>query len=219
MNHPLQLDLLGASSITCARHREALAELAERAEPSPAGAAALAHLERCRECADTLGDLTLTVVALRRLGSEATGDTAWFAWPAPGQHDTAGDDAIDRNWSHLRDRIERSRQAAREQAWRWRASFGGLLASAVVVAALVGPATLHLGGATGLAPAGGSDIDAVSRQIESDYVNGARAALSDSSSVDLTDGSVGLRRYPDDLKPVRKEVAPARSSALSPDAR
>jgi hypothetical protein len=219
MNHPLQLDLLGASSITCARHREALAELAERAEPTLAGAAALAHLERCRDCADTLGDLTLTVVALRRLGSEAAPDTTWFAWPAASPPAPAPDDALDRNWSHLRERIERSRQAAREQAWRWRASFGGLLASAFVVAALVGPGTLHLGGAAGLAPAGGPDIDAVSQQIESDYVNGARAPLSDPSSVDLTDGSVGVRRYPDDLKPVRKEVAPPRSSALSPDAR
>jgi hypothetical protein len=216
MNH-LSLDLLGASSIACARHREALAELAERSEPTPAGAAALAHLEQCRDCADTLGDLTLTVVALRRMGDESGAGTAWFAW-RPGETDRAADVALDRTWSRLRERIERSRRAAREQAWRWRTSFGGLLASAVVVAALVGPATLHLGGATAFTPTTGSDLDAVSRQIEADYVLGARALPAAADAADLTDGGA-LRRYPDDLKPQRKEVAPPRSSALSPDAR
>lgn len=217
MNH-LPIDLLGAGSIACGRHREALAELAERSEPTPAGAAALAHLDTCRDCADTLGDLTLTVVALRRLGGDGGPGTAWFAWH-PSQPEPAAEAALDRTWSNLRDRIERSRRAAREQAWRWRASFGGLLASALVVALLVGPATIRLGGASSLAPAGGADLDAVSQQIESDYVNGARAPQADSTSVDVTDGSVGLRRYPDDLRPTRKEVAPPRSSALSPDAR
>ena len=218
MNH-LPIDLLGASSIACARHREALAELAERSEPTLAGSEALAHLERCRDCADTLGDLTLTVVALRRMGSESGAGTAWFAWPSsPPDHSV--DDALDRTWSRLRERVERSRKAAREQAWRWRASFGGLLASALVVAALVGPATLHLGSGTGLTPAIGTDLDAVSRQIEADYVLGAHAApQAGDTGLDVTDGSAGVRRYPDDLKPIRKEVAPARSPALSPDAR
>jgi hypothetical protein len=218
MNHP-SLDLLGAASIACARHREALAELAERSEPSPAGAAALEHLERCRDCVATLGDLTLTVVALRRMGDESAPRTDWFAWPT-GPVDRTTEVALDRTWSGLRDRVERSRKAAREQAWRWRASFGGLLASAVVVAALVGPATLHLGGASPLAPLTGSALDAVSEQIESDYINVARTPpIGPAAPIDFTAGSAAIRRYPDDLKPTRKEVAPPRSSPLSPDAR
>jgi hypothetical protein len=218
MNH-LPLDLLGASSVTCARHREALAELAERAEPTPAGADALAHLDHCRDCAAILGDLTLTVVALRRMGSESEAATAWFAWPGS-QPDHAVDDALDRTWARLRERVERSRRAAREQAWRWRTSFGGLLASALVVAALVGPSTLHLGPAAALAPVGGTDLDAVSRQIEADYVLGARSIpTTDDPTFDVTDGNAGMRRYPDDLKPARKEVAPLRAAGLSPDAR
>jgi len=216
--NPLTRDLLGARSIACARHREALAELAERGQPSPAGAEALRHLERCRECAEILGDLTLTVVALRRMGSESGAGTSWFAWH-PNSPDTAMDVALDRTWSRLRERVERSRKAAREQAWRWRASFGGLLASALVVAALVGPTTLHLGGGSPLMPVTGSDLDAVSRQIETDYVLGAHVVPETDNTVDLTDGSAAMRRYPDDLKPVRKEVAPPRTSGLSPDAR
>ncbi|HEY2916518.1 MAG TPA: hypothetical protein VGI98_04805 [Candidatus Limnocylindrales bacterium] len=217
--NPLPLDLLGASSIACARHREALAELAERAEPSLAGAEALAHLDRCRDCAAILGDLTLTVVALRRMGSESEGGTAWFAW-RPSADDHAVDEALDRTWSRLRDRVERSRKAAREQAWRWRANFGGLLASALVVAALVGPATLHVGSAATLAPVTGTDLDAVSAQIEADYVLGAHAApAAADATTDLTDGPAGVRRYPDDLRPARKEVAPARAPVRSPDAR
>jgi hypothetical protein len=197
----------------CDHHRDALADLAERSEPTPAAAAALDHIEHCRACADTLGDLTLTVVALRRMGPETEPGTAWFAWGS-GAADRSADEALDRAWARIRDQIERSRRAAREQAWRWRASLGGMLASALVVATLIGPVTLHLGSDDGIAPTTGSDLDVVTWQIEADYVADAHAVIN------LADpGGTAPRRYPDNLRPGRKEVAPVRSTGLSPDAR
>ena len=206
----------------CERHREALAELAERPEPSPAGAAAIAHVGRCRDCADLLGDLMLTVVALRRMAADpapvvaaAMGLGDATLPPAPAESDSA--------WTRLRARIERSRQAAREQAWRWRASLGGMLASALVVATLVGPATLRFGagGAVGSDLVGGSpaDFEAASWQIEADYVSGAHSAPSADAATGAGSDLVAFRRYPDDLRPGRKEVASARSTGPSPDAR
>lgn len=194
----------------CERHREALADLAERGEPSPAGAAAIAHVGRCPECAELLGDLMLTVIALRRMAVTPAARAT-----APG-----GAAVADSAWTRLRVRIERSRQAAREQAWRWRTSLGAMVASALVVATLVGPATLHFGGG-GIDIISGSaaELDAASWQIEVDYVAGSHA----SSVGDATSGVDALassfRRYPDDLRPVRKEVAPARSTGPAPDAR
>lgn len=187
----------------CERHREALADLAERCDASPAGTAAIAHVGRCPECAELLGDLMLTVIALRRMAIE----------PAEMA-------VMDTTWTRLRARIERSRQAAREQAWRWRTSLGAMVASALVVATLVGPATLRSGGG-GVDIISGStaELDAASWQIEADYVAGAHAS-SILEAGSIVDAAVsGFRRYPDDLRPVRKEVAPARSTGPVPDAR
>ena len=59
------------SSRACARHREALAELAGEPGSTQSGAAAFAHVGRCPDCAEVLGDLMLTVVALRRLAASS----------------------------------------------------------------------------------------------------------------------------------------------------
>jgi hypothetical protein len=151
----------------------------------------------------------LTVVALRRLA--ASSETAGPVVVGPATPDTA--------WSRLRDRIERSRRIAREQAWRWRTSLGGMLASALVVATLVGPATLRLGADGGIAATSGADLDVVNWQIEADYVAGAHAAPINLADPSVAAGALAPRRYPDDLRPTRKEVAPVRSTGLSPDAR
>jgi hypothetical protein len=189
------------SASDCRRHRAALADLAGRTAPGPEGAAALAHLERCPACADVLGDLTLTVMALRRLATDVA-------------------DPGDTTWSRLRDRIERSRRAAREQAWRWRTSLGGMLASALVVGALVGPAAVRLGpGQSGIATLSGNELEVVSQRIESDYNIGAHAAAPNAPDSEEAATYLGIRRYPDDVRPLRKEVAPARSTGLLPDAR
>ena len=205
----------------CERHREALADLAERGEPSPAGAAAIAHVDRCPDCAEVLGELVLTVIALRRLAGTPVATAALASdvalEAAPGLVVGA---ATDTTWTRLRARIERSRQAAREQAWRWRTSLGAMVASALVVATLVGPATLRFGGGgVDIISGSAAELDAASWQIEADYVAGAHAStITDAASV--VDGAVSsLRRYPDDLRPARKEVAPARSTGPAPDAR
>jgi hypothetical protein len=189
------------SASDCRRHREALADLAERSAPASEGAAALAHVERCRACGEVLGDLTLTVIALRRLGADMA-------------------DPGDSAWTRLRDRIERSRRVAREQAWRWRTSLGGMLASALVVGALVGPAAIRLGpGQSGIPTLTGSELEAVSQRIEADYNLGAHAAPSSVPDQEEAGSYLGVRRYPDDLKRIRKEVAPARLPGRLPDAR
>jgi hypothetical protein len=94
-----------------------------------------------------------------------------------------------------------------------------MLASALVVATLVGPATLHLGADEGVAATTGSDLDVVTRQIEADYVADAHAAPINLADPGVAAGALVSRRYPDDLRPARKEVAPVRSTGLSPDAR
>ena len=97
-----------------------------------------------------------------------------------------------------------------------------LVAVTLVVATLVGPATLHVGGGGGgidIINGSAAELDAASWQIEVDYVAGAHASsVGDAASV--VDAAVSsFRRYPDDLRPTRKEVAPARSTGPVPDAR
>ncbi|HEV2006952.1 MAG TPA: hypothetical protein VGQ85_10085 [Candidatus Limnocylindrales bacterium] len=116
-------------SSACRLHRPALAGLAERRVAEPEGRAALEHVERCPACANELGELMLTVVVLRRMGAEAA--TAEPLGP---------DDA----WSRLRARIERSSRRARQQAWQWRATVGGLATASLLVAVLVGPRAVHV---------------------------------------------------------------------------
>jgi hypothetical protein len=108
----------------CRVHRLALAGLAERRVAGPEGRAALEHVERCPACAKELGELMLTVVVLRRMGEAAANAES-----------LGPDDA----WSRLRARIDRSRRRARQQAWQWRATVGGLATASLLVAVLVGP--------------------------------------------------------------------------------
>lgn len=113
----------------CGVHQAALAGLAERRAAGPEGHAALEHVERCAACAKELGELMLTVVVLRRMGAEAA--TAAARGP---------DDA----WSRLRARIEQSSRRARQRAWQWRATVGGLATASLLVAVLVGPKAVHV---------------------------------------------------------------------------
>jgi hypothetical protein len=113
----------------CRAHRPALAALAERRGAGPDGQAALDHVEICPPCAKELGELMLTVVVLRRMGAEAA--TAESRGP---------DDA----WGRLRARIEQSSRRARQRAWQWRATVGGLATASLLVAVLVGPKAVHV---------------------------------------------------------------------------
>lgn len=113
----------------CARYRPGLAALAERRLAGAEGGAALEHVDRCPECAEALGELMLMVVVLRRMGAEAAN-----AEPLD------PDDA----WTRLRARIERSSRRARQRAWQWRATVGGLATASLLVAVLVGPRAVHV---------------------------------------------------------------------------
>jgi hypothetical protein len=194
----------------CARHRDALAALAERREPSPAGHAALEHVERCRDCSEALGELILTVFALRRIGSEAVAAAAVVA--------TEPDDA----WTRLRLRIERSRQLAREQAWHWRATLGGLATASLLVAAVVGPATIQFSADSDSGPTAVTSIqlDRLDWRTELGYVNAARTLTLDSAqgSKELSGGTVIRTMFPDGIRPERKEVQPGRPTTRLPEA-
>ena len=190
-----------AGGSECARHREALAALAERREPTPAGDAALRHVEGCRGCSEALGELILTVFALRRLGGEAAVATAAVA--------AQPDDA----WSRLRIRIDRSRRLAREQAWRWRATVGGLATASLLVAAVVGPATVTIRTDVAGDGGGGSSLalERLEQQLELATLRAERRTFNPMVALDGAPSAAvpGGTMYPDVIRPLWKEVQPA----------
>jgi len=162
-----------SSTRQCRRHRSALAALADRATAGPTDRDALDHVERCPDCAAALGELMLTVVALRRIGQEAAARGA------------VPDDA----WARLRSRIEQSSRAAREQAWRWRATLGGLATASLLVAAVVGPSMInvHAGGSEGIEPGYNTlAFDRMEWQVELANVTTARRTGGSSDSTELS---------------------------------
>jgi len=166
----------------CARYRPALAGLVERQLAEAEGRAALEHVERCRDCAKVLGELMLTVVALRRMGEEAA------------RAESIGPDDA---WSRLRTRIERSSRAARGQAWQWRATVGGLATATMLVAVLIGPAAVHVTDRTFLETDAASIArltDRAETQLEEARLNNLRknSAASSARTIDdaQTAGSV-----------------------------
>ncbi len=105
----------------CRTHREALLAFVDRREVGPATDAALAHLDRCDRCGAELVVVARAIHALRTIGREA-------ALVEP----PAGD------WPVLAARVRRPG----EPAWRWRMPLAGLVATAAVVALLVGPGSV-----------------------------------------------------------------------------
>jgi hypothetical protein len=72
------IDLGGA----CRRHRPALLDFVAGGEAGPTTPAALAHLDRCDRCLAELESTSLTIAALRRLGTElADVEPPADAWP------------------------------------------------------------------------------------------------------------------------------------------
>jgi hypothetical protein len=105
----------------CRRHQEALLAFVDRREVGPTTDGALAHLDRCDRCGAELVDVAQAIHAMRTIGREA----AMLEPPA-------GD------WPVLAARVRRPG----EPAWRWRMPLAGLVASAAVVALLVGPGSV-----------------------------------------------------------------------------
>jgi len=195
--------ILGLDRTACRRHADALLDVVDGRVETPASTAALHHLEWCRPCADELSDLALAIVGFRRLGS----------LPVP-------EEAVTSGWPRLRRRILQTRAAAAAAAWRWRATLGGLAASTLIVAAVVGPSALDLSYAGGAAePTGYSlaQLESQDRRLESLYIwQASKGSASARSEIVSAAGSAGLRRYPDNVQPERKEV-PARSSGRVPE--
>jgi hypothetical protein len=113
----------------CLVHRSALLDFVasrhavapDSAERGPATDAALEHLDRCSSCRADLEEMALAVIALRRLRAESE-----EVGPSPAA------------WSGLRDRVA----APRVPSSQVRATLGGILAGAALVATLVAPAAI-----------------------------------------------------------------------------
>ncbi len=178
---------------SCSRHRRLLVEFVDRGEVGPATAEALAHLERCPRCTESIESTVLAITALRRLGNDLGAIE-----PSP--------DA----WPRLRARIT---------GWRRpvvMSPLAGVAMSFAIVMVLVLPFRLGSGGelrwddlaTPTVAPATGI----ADHQVEAAYlaasrrvpVNGPVAAI----------GSLPTN-IPEEVRQVRKEVHSAKPSRRS----
>jgi hypothetical protein len=186
----------------CLRHRGTLLALVDRREREPATESALEHLATCRRCEDELTRLALTIHALRRIGESA-------AAVAPS----------DAAWPRLRAHLERSRRRARESAWRWRMNLGGLMAGTLLVGVLVGPLAIHLsvGAEATLEPTGYSALEQDRFANATEMRFSARTGTLSSTRDLASTAASGLRIYPDDIRPGRKEVQPQRPGGTPPE--
>jgi hypothetical protein len=178
----------------CADYRAALYAYVDRREIEAGTAAALHHLDRCRDCEQELADVVLAVHALARLRRELD----------------AVEPPIDA-WLRLRERVARPRNP-----WRWRASMGGLASSALLVAVLVLPSTLS---GTPTSEAGAVvPRPEVERRVEAEYLASIRTGTLPATPRATYDAAGAMRMYPPEIAQVRKEVpaAPATGRSLQP---
>ena len=184
----------------CARQRVTLIDFVDRGEVRPETAAALDHLERCQRCTEVVESTIQTITALRRLG-----DTARDVQPA--------EDA----WPRLRARL----QALRPRRPAVMSPLAGAMMSFAIVALLVAP--VRLGGASLLGAVAsptddpGSAVSPIERQIEIAYIANVRRVASSGPEAADAPASAGelTRIYPDDRRPIRKEVGPS-TTAVRP---
>jgi hypothetical protein len=145
----------------CARHRDALDAVVDDAPMGSPRVSALDHLGRCPACRREAEGMALAVFALRRLGAEAETMSATVAGAAA----AAGPTGIrDEAWPALRARVSRRRTPA----WRWRSQVAGVLLGAGLVAAVIGPTSVHSVPGPGLDEAGalpGQTIDPTRQDI------------------------------------------------------
>jgi hypothetical protein len=102
----------------CRIHREALFDFVDRRELGPGTPAALGHLDRCDACRTELGAMVLAIHAVRRFLAEAR------------TVEPSGD-----AWERLSTRVQRPVTST----WQARGALVGVVVSAGLVAALVGP--------------------------------------------------------------------------------
>jgi hypothetical protein len=178
----------------CSRYRAALIDFVDHGEVRPETAVALAHLDRCQRCTEVVESTIQTITALRRLG-----DTARDAQPA--------DDA----WPRLRARL----QAFRSRRRTLMSPLAGLAMSLAIVSLVVvrvelsGDSLLRASASPSNAP--GRLVSPVERQIETTYIASVRHVEPAGPGPVAGPDAVGelTRVYPDDRRPVRKEVGPS----------
>jgi hypothetical protein len=186
----------------CARHRPALLDFVDRGDIVPGTANALGHLDRCGRCTEELESMVLTITALRRLGDDIA-----EAEPEP--------DA----WPRLRARLDR----LNPKRWVIMSPSAGMVMSVALVAVLVAP--LQLGGPTSpRSPSAGASAADQAATREASRVEAAYIATIRQGTLPATaPAAIGQARtlparYPDDIRPERKEVSPAEPSGRPPEA-
>lgn len=187
---------------SCSRHRALLVDFVDRGEVRPATAAALAHLDRCERCTEAIESTMLTITALRRLGD-------------------AGIDVEPRAdaWPRLRARVESL--GPRRPAVM--SPLAGVAMSFGIVAVLVLP--FRLGGGSLLGAAASPTLDrstdftVVDRRIEAAYIATVHLpTLRDDASDEVRAATSYPPNYPDNVKPIQKEVSPAEPNGRLPEA-
>ncbi len=188
----------------CNRFRPVLVDFVDCGEVRPETGAALAHLDRCTRCTEAIESTMLTITALRRIGDDAA---------------AAADEPEADAWPRLRVRIE---------GWRRRpvvmSPLSGIAMSFALVAVLVLP--VRLGGTLlgtvasprPLTPAGATSVE---RRIEANYIAAVRqGSLAVTEPADEAASGTGSypRIYPDNYRPIRKEVGPAEPTGRPPEA-
>ena len=176
--------MIRPSSRPCPDHRRSLVAWADRREIGPGTAAALAHLDSCRDCEAEVTRIRLTIHAMRTIASEAAAvEPSRDAWP------------------RLRARVDQPRRAP----WQWRTTLGGTLVSTLIVAVVVGAG----GGITSfdrqlIAPSMTTSVSREEHAIETAYIS-ARVARTGPSGPRSMPASIP-RQYPDGVRPGQKEV-------------
>jgi hypothetical protein len=173
----------------CRRHFPVLLDFVAGGETCPGSASAREHLDRCDRCHAELVATSLTVTALRRLGTDLV-----TVEPPP--------DA----WGRLLARVERSREAAYRSTWLGRLRLAGGMVSVLLVAVVVWPAS------TG--SAGRSDAPASSYSPAVQEIWQAPAYLQALAEGFLlrhspSDGEGIVMNYPDGVRPDGKRLSPS----------
>jgi hypothetical protein len=193
------MDLTGS----CRRHRAALIDFVDRGDLGDSAQAALSHLERCSRCVAELEATALTITALRRLGEAAVEvEPRADAWP----------------------RLLARVQSIGPRRPAVMSPLAGIAMSFGIVAVLVLP--FRLGGGTLLGPAAAPTLDRSSpvtvadRRIEAAYIAAVhQGTLPPNEEADEVRAATTYpRNYPDNIKPIRKEVGPTESTRRPPEA-
>jgi hypothetical protein len=203
--------VIGLRGSRCAEHRVALVDFVDRREAGPATGAALEHLDRCRTCEWELTDITIAIVALRRI-----------------QRETRDVEPAREAWVRIRARITRRPVAL----WRWRMTLAGLMASASLVGALVGPLAIddaRHGARISEAPIetvapGMATVSPADWRIEREFIVAARQTVSRDVAGTLASDPTRVgqsqrrttRIYADGIRVVGEEVAITEANGRPP---